>query len=360
MYTVEVSSKELRGSFSIFEGVSRSLGLILVYGFGALLPWYQIAYFAPVLPITAFLCLLNSPESPVYLLQKGRHKEAEMALEKLQNDKKDIIEEMLIISESLVEKQKANYGTLTEKSSAPDGYPEIKKPFAIVMMLALVQQFSGASVIRGYVVKIFGKVFLKQGEYHYANNHTHLCNNDHVHTVSQSANVAAILIALVRFVSSLTLAKLLVKFRRRTLYSLSAVATVLSLILFATTLYISDHVHLWHREHEEDILNWLSVVAACLIVFSSNLGIQPMPMLMSSELFPSEVRALCKVLETSFVKVNIYIVGNLPSSDLPADSLIAQVFPLFREAHCSVWYFLPLQCSSSSFVSHHFVFFTRN
>merc|ERR1712179_495839 len=109
---------------------------------------------------------------------------------------------MLIISESLVEKQKANYGTLTEKNDEPDRYPEIKKPFAIVMMLALVQQFSGASVIRGYVVKIFGKVFWKQREYHFAN-HTHFCSDGHLHTVSQSANIAAILIALVWFVSSL-------------------------------------------------------------------------------------------------------------------------------------------------------------
>ena len=34
-------------------------------------------------------------------------------------------------------------------------HPEPYKPFSIVMVLSIVQQFSGATVIRGYVFKIF-------------------------------------------------------------------------------------------------------------------------------------------------------------------------------------------------------------
>ena len=37
--------------------------------------------------------------------------------------------------------------------------PEVLKPFLIILLLSVIQQFSGMSVLRGYVVKIFGKIF---------------------------------------------------------------------------------------------------------------------------------------------------------------------------------------------------------
>ena len=36
---------------------------------------------------------------------------------------------------------------------------EVLKPFVIIMLLSVVQQFSGMSVLRAYVVNIFNKVF---------------------------------------------------------------------------------------------------------------------------------------------------------------------------------------------------------
>ena len=38
-------------------------------------------------------------------------------------------------------------------------FQEIYKPFLIILVLSLIQQFSGMSVLRAYVVKIFNEVF---------------------------------------------------------------------------------------------------------------------------------------------------------------------------------------------------------
>ena len=113
--------------------------------------------------------------------------------------------------------------------------------------------------------------------------------------LSQSAYFSAIIIGVVRLIASLSLTKLLVNFRRRTLYVVSACGTILSLSVFATILFVSDHISSWHIDNSEDLLNWLGVISACLLVFSVNLGVQPMPLLMSSELYPAELRAFCKV-----------------------------------------------------------------
>ena len=87
----------------------------------------------------------------------------------------------------------------------------------------------------------------------------------------------------------------LCRFRRRLLYLCSAVATVLSLGLFATSLLFARHLHHWHLEDYKAVLDWASVLFAGILVFSVNLGVQPMANLMTSELFPAEVRAVCKV-----------------------------------------------------------------
>ena len=37
--------------------------------------------------------------------------------------------------------------------------PEVHKPFTIVLFLCVIQNFSGMSVLRAYVVKIFDEIF---------------------------------------------------------------------------------------------------------------------------------------------------------------------------------------------------------
>ena len=44
--------------------------------------------------------------------------------------------------------------------------PEVYKPFLIVLFLCVVQQFSGMSVLRAYVVKIFNEVFNHHSSYY--------------------------------------------------------------------------------------------------------------------------------------------------------------------------------------------------
>ena len=66
VYTAEVTKKELRGSFSVFEAVSRSIGMIIIFGVGAFVEWYYVAYLGAITPILAVIILiLVSPESPV-------------------------------------------------------------------------------------------------------------------------------------------------------------------------------------------------------------------------------------------------------------------------------------------------------
>ena len=170
---------------------------------------------------------------------------------------------------------------------------------SLCVSLSFIQQFSGATVIRGYVVKIFGEVFHRETIKELGNNNTALCQCDcnSGNPLSQSAYFSAIIIGIIRLVASLSLSYLLVHFRRRSLYLTSALVTILSLAIFASILLLSDHLRDWELGIPQSTLSWLSLIAACSLVFSVNLGVQPMPLLMSSELYPSDLRAFCKVIE---------------------------------------------------------------
>ena len=152
----------------------------------------------------------------------------------------------------------------------------------IFILFSIIQQFSGGTVIRGYVLKIFGQLFLE--------NHTTLI----CHPIPLSAYLSAIIIGMLRLVSSLCLSYLLVFFRRRMMYLTSACGSILSLGIYSTTLLLLEHQSDWNTGISQTMLSWSSLVSASCIVFSANLGVQPMPLLMSSELYPSDVRALCK------------------------------------------------------------------
>ena len=144
IYTVEVVQKELRASLSVFGGVTRSVGMILTYILAAFLPWYSVSYLGSLPPLLAFTLLLNSPESPVFLVAKGKLEKAEKSLKKLYSEKFDATNEIKEIMQGLDKCNENNNNNNDSnnnmrKHSEVLGnitrYPEIYKPFLIITFL---------------------------------------------------------------------------------------------------------------------------------------------------------------------------------------------------------------------------------
>jgi SP family facilitated glucose transporter-like MFS transporter 8 len=296
VYTVEISSKELRGSFSVLESVIRCIGSVLMYSLGLAFRWWEIASLASLVPIIAFTTCMFVPESPVFLVKKGRQEEAELSVARTFGPEYDSRMEVRIISENLKQLRE----TKSRKSDyvkSIKSHPEVYKPLFIIVFLSLVQQFSGVSVIRAYVVKIFDEVFSD-----FSHHSVDSFNASMIVTectaesqTSSMAYVSAILIGVCRLVSSLTLARLLKNFHRRSMYFISIILTILCLITFSSFSYLISSPESLSIENVS-VLKWASLVSACLLVFSVQLGVQTLPLLLSGELFPADVRASCKGL----------------------------------------------------------------
>ena len=155
------------------------------------------------------------------------------------------------------------------------------------MLFSIIQQFSGATAIRGYVVKIFGEIFSQEKE------DTDSCE------ISQSAYTSAIITGVIKMAAGMTLTSLLIRVNRRTMYFVSAICSGFSLVMFSTILLISEKGQDLDVGAGDEFLSWFSLLAASFFVFSVNLGVQPLPILMSSELYPSTSRAFCKGVSRS-------------------------------------------------------------
>ena len=134
---MEVVKKELRGSFSVFEGVTRSVGMIIIYSLGAFISWHHIAFVGLVFPLIALLLLLNSPESPVYLVSKGKMDEAEKSLKRLSHGTEDVSKDLKDILASLDKCKEASSSGMNkwELVKSLRNHPEIYKPFFIITFL---------------------------------------------------------------------------------------------------------------------------------------------------------------------------------------------------------------------------------
>jgi facilitated trehalose transporter len=81
VYITEVARPELRGSLISFGPTLASFGMVLCYLKGAYLPWQTVAWITLIYAIVPVgLVQLWVPESPVWLVSKGRSDDAKKSL----------------------------------------------------------------------------------------------------------------------------------------------------------------------------------------------------------------------------------------------------------------------------------------
>ena len=118
------------------ELYSRSVGTISVYILGSVMDWYRIAFIGLVFPLAALLLLLQCPESPVHLVARGRIKEAEITIRRLNGDSYDPSGDIRDIQMSIEKSNSQQHSRNTMKIlKSIQKYPEIYKPFLIIFFL---------------------------------------------------------------------------------------------------------------------------------------------------------------------------------------------------------------------------------
>ncbi|PSN48618.1 Facilitated trehalose transporter Tret1, partial [Blattella germanica] len=223
-------------------------GMVLSYLKGAYLTWRTAAWTSvgyvvvPILLMTIWI-----PESPVWLVARGRVDEAQRSLKWLAGQRSSLPEQQLA---ALVKSQDMKALVATGFMGRLSGFlrPSGYKPMFVLMGLFFFQQFSGVYITLFYSVELFKDVGSGLDPY-----------------------LASILVGLTRLLMSFVNAAMLRLFGRRPLCMLSGIG-----------------------------------MAICMVV-SGMLGLLSIPWTMTAELFPTEIRGLAHGITLSLAHILMFL-----------------------------------------------------
>ncbi|XP_033231850.1 facilitated trehalose transporter Tret1-like [Belonocnema kinseyi] len=288
VYITEVARPELRGALMSFGPTLASFGMLLAYLMGAFVSWRLVAWFSIIFAVfPLFLIQIVVPESPVWLVSKGRFEDARKSLEwfyRLEEPGKVAAgleaQFTTIMKENeirLSDQRRSKHGGFSTKLRAflkPTGW----KPMFILFMFFLFQQFSGIYITLFYAVNWFDGVQV-------------------------DAYVASILVGLTRFLCSMVNTVLLRRCKRRVLCIISGFG-------MAICMSVSGYFKMKIEEGSTEG-NWVPVLCLLLYVCTSMIGMLTIPWTMTAELFPTEIRHIAHSI--SYSMANMLMFGAVQS-----------------------------------------------
>nr|CAD7198175.1 unnamed protein product [Timema douglasi] len=252
-------------------------GMVIAYAEGMYLSWRTVAWLSLVyIAISLILVTAWIPESPLWLVARGRVDEADHSLKWFNGKNTQIHKEKLasmVKSQDMKALVSSGFSQRMRGFLKPTGY----KPMLVLSGLFFFQQFSGIYSTLFYAVTFFEDV-----------------------GSGIDPTFATVLMGSVRCLMSGCNTGLMKRFGRRPLCMLSGCG-------MAICLSVSGYFT-WRILKEGDKeLNWVPVLCIMLYVVTSMLGLLSIPWTMTAELFPTEIRGLAHSIAISVANLLMFV-----------------------------------------------------
>ncbi|KAG5675998.1 hypothetical protein PVAND_005853 [Polypedilum vanderplanki] len=292
VYISEISSPDIRGFLSAIQKVSGHFGMLISYMLGAILDWRQLAMLVAVAPMMLFVTVIYIPETPSFLMLKGRDEDAYRSLQWLRGPHKNVEVELDTIRSNIRTSRlnmdnnlNSNLASLTHnglpmKYSFKSILTNIKsvlrnarliKPVMITCGLMIFQRFTGANSFGFYAVKIFRQTF-----------------------TGMNPHGGAVAVGFVQLLASMLSGLLIDTVGRIPLLIISSVFMSLALASFGS------YVHYDENNVTGGNNDWIPLLCVLIFTIAFSLGISPISWLLIGELFPLEYRSIGSSIATSF------------------------------------------------------------
>uniref|UniRef100_A0A2K5TN87 Solute carrier family 2 member 6 n=1 Tax=Macaca fascicularis TaxID=9541 RepID=A0A2K5TN87_MACFA len=148
VYVSEIAPPGVRGALGATPQLMAVFGSLSLYALGLLLPWRWLAV-AGEAPVLVMILLLSfMPNSPRFLLSRGRDEEALRALAWLRGTDADVHWEFEQIQDN-VRRQSSRVSWAEARA------PHVCRPIAVALLMRLLQQLTGITPILVYLQSIF-------------------------------------------------------------------------------------------------------------------------------------------------------------------------------------------------------------
>ncbi|KAM9642402.1 solute carrier family 2, facilitated glucose transporter member 6 isoform 2-T2 [Trichechus inunguis] len=148
VYVSEISPPRVRGALGATPQLMAVFGSLSLYALGLWLPWRWLAVAGEVPVLVMILLLSFMPNSPRFLLSRGRDEEALQALAWLRGAHADIRWEFEQIQDN-VQRQSSRVSWAEARA------PEVYRPIIIALLMRFLQQLTGITPILVYLQSIF-------------------------------------------------------------------------------------------------------------------------------------------------------------------------------------------------------------
>ncbi len=262
LYIAEISPSSIRGRLVTFFQFAITIGILVSfvvgYWFAKDLEGWRTMFWAGFIPAIILLVgMFFVPESPRWLITKGRFEEAKAALSRINED--NVVEaEFSRIKQNIAEErnQKVGFGELLS--------PKLRTPLLIGIGIFLIQQLSGINAIIYYSTTIFGMAGFD---------------------LATTSTMATVGVGVVNALSTLIAIYFLDKLGRKPLLYIGLIGTAISLGIVAAAFFFKDTLG-------QDALKIMSIGGVYVYIFFFAISLGPLGWLLISEIYPLRIRGL--------------------------------------------------------------------
>ncbi|XP_030552434.1 sugar transporter ERD6-like 7 isoform X2 [Rhodamnia argentea] len=254
IFIAEITPKDLRGALTAVNQLMICAAVSVSFIIGTVLAWRVLALIGLIPCAVLLFGLFFIPESPRWLVKRGREKEFEAALQKLRGKDVDISEEAAEIQDYIETLQRL------PKASMLDLFQRRYLSSVIIGVgLMVVQQFGGINGICFYTSYIFEEAGF-------------------------SSSVGTISYAILQVIVTAIGAALVDRAGRKPLLLISGTGLVLGCILTALSFYLKVH------DLAADAVPILAVTGILLYIAAFSVGMGAVPWVVMSEIFPINIK----------------------------------------------------------------------
>jgi len=278
VYIAEVSTPGLRSNMAVIPAMMGCLGVFSCQLLAYPLSWRQLATIYGLCNVPLLIMCVAMPESPVYLISKGKEESAYSVLRRLRGPRWNVTKEVAEIRRSI---QSADTGE--KKVSWKDWLqPSTIKPLMVAFTLMFFFQMSGINLMLQFAITIFGQVgnldmFLSQ-----------------------------ILLGCALFASNTLTLVIAGKLPRRLMLLTCSLGLSLSLAVMGICYQIDD----WEKSCEKELkinnsemnqtelsltcsygLGLLPIVTSMVYIFMFNIGYGSLVFMTAAEILPAHIRS---------------------------------------------------------------------
>ncbi|CAG2175007.1 unnamed protein product [Oppiella nova] len=288
VYIAETADPSARGFLGSGFQLSICVGVLISFIAGKYVSWAYLAVISSLFPIIllALMCLM--PETPYWLIKRGRISDA--------TDANVFLHGLDVAQHTVVEQSVGGSVVSSTGDSVPAIDTSLKlrefrkahvmKPLVLTLALMLFQQTSGVNALLFFTTDIFAQ------------------SGSH----SLAAADATILVGVVQVVAALAACLLTDRAGRKLLLVVSSIGCGLSMLSLSVYHFLSDANEGQEVKQE---FSWVPVVALISFMVTFSLGLGPIPWLLMGELLPSHVRSVASGLCSSYNWLMAFLITKL-------------------------------------------------